>query len=333
MPRVLVIIALLVPALSSRALPAAAGQLPPNRLCIGGRVLDAATNRPLSQARVFLYPVPYPEGHRPARSISDAAGEFGFTSLPEGSYRLGVNKLGFYPTPGAGFPLVSIGNCAQPAAADVLMSKGGVLAGRVVSASGTPLTGILVGAVLVGASGSTDSLVPSPSTARTDGGGEYRVESLKPGDYVIVAHPGRRRAGAERGLADVRTFFPGTPSLDRARRVTLGAAQTVAGLDLTLADVPTFNVSGIAVDRSGQPEADAVVTLVDDWPLFGGTRSVARTGRDGQFRFPGVAAGRYRLVVTSPSGRRAPATELIPSVSVTILDADVVGLVVTIADR
>jgi hypothetical protein len=306
------------------------GVAPPEsaELCIVGRVLDATTSRPLAAARVFLYPLPIPDGYRPVPSVTSVAGEFEFSALPAGAYRLGVNKLGFYPVAGSGSPLVTIGSCTRPATADLLMSKGGVVAGRVMAPSGVPLRNVPVGAVRVVAGSARADLVPSPSPARTNERGEYRVESLSPGEYLIVANPGRR-FGADYGLTDTRTFWPGTLSLDGAARVTVAGTERVEHLDFRLVAAPTFDVTASVIDHDGSAVADALVTLVDDWHLFGGEKARAVTNREGLVRMPGVPAGNYRLVASSGGERSSSPHGALP-VNIAVADADVAGIVVTI---
>jgi hypothetical protein len=169
------------------------------------------------------------------------------------------------------------------------------------------------------------------AVARTNNVGEYRVESLQPGQYVIVANPGHGPVGpAAGGITDSRTFFPGTLDFSKARRVTIGPAQTVAGLDFKMLAAPTFDVSGIAVDGIGRPLADALVALRGDWSLFGGHKGSSRTDQEGYFRIPRLAAGRYKLTVTRPGEDRAPVTRQTPFIRVNVIDVDVTGLVVPV---
>src|SRR5262247_2716757 len=91
---------------------------------ISGRVLDDATYQPLANARVFLYPNPFPEGGRPALAITNRDGDFAFTALPAGSYRLGTNKLGFFPTPGIDMPSVTLDGSGADVNVELTMSKG-----------------------------------------------------------------------------------------------------------------------------------------------------------------------------------------------------------------
>jgi hypothetical protein len=298
---------------------------------ISGRVLDDATSQPIANVRVFLYPNPFPVGGRPASTMTNEDGDFAFRTIQPGSYRLGTNKLGFFPTLGVGMPFVTLAGSGEQLKIDLIMSEGGVLAGRVLDQSGRPLKHVWVGALRVFGVAELEQAIPSAAVARTNDVGEYRVESLQAGQYVIVANPGHGPIGPAAGrVTDSRTYFPGTLDFAKARPVTIGPAQTVAGLDFKMVTAPTFEVSGIAVDEAGRALAGAFIALDADWSLFGGPKGSSRTDPDGHFQITRIAAGRYMLTVTSPGGERKPVTRQTPFIRVNVIDADVRGLVVPV---
>jgi protocatechuate 3,4-dioxygenase beta subunit len=131
---------------------------------------------------MFLYPNPIPEGDRPALTITNPDGDFAFTAVPPGSYRLGTNKLGFFPTPGIDMPAVTLDGSGADVNVELTMSKGGALAGRVSDQSGRPLRNVWVGALRVVGLAELEQAIPSVAVARTNDVGEYRVDSLQPGD-------------------------------------------------------------------------------------------------------------------------------------------------------
>jgi hypothetical protein len=292
-----------------------------------GRVLDDATHQPLANARVFLYPKPFPIGGRPASTMTNENGGFAFTALQLGSYGLGTNKSGFFPTPGVGMPSVTLANSGEQAHIELAMSKGGALAGRVLDQSGRPLKDVLVGALQIVGFGELEEAVPSVSVARTNDAGEYRVESLQPGQHVIIANALQPVAG---GNTDSRTFFPGTLEFAKAQRVTVGPAQAVAHLDFEMLTAPTFEVSGVAVDSAGRTLAGVLVGIDADWSLFGGAKGSSRTDPEGHFRILRLTAGRYMLTVRRPREEQTTMTRQTPFIRVNIVDADVSGMVVPV---
>jgi hypothetical protein len=195
------------------------------------------------------------------------------------------------------------------------------------------LKNIWVGALRVVGGGQT---IPSPSVARTDDRGQYRVQSLRPGQYVIIANTGHGPIGPEaKGVADSRTYFPSTLDIAAARHVSVGPAQVVSGLDFTLLTAPLFEVSGTVVDETGEVHPGEWIALdadYADWPLFGGRKATSRTGADGRFRFAGIAPGSYLLRVGRP-GRENYRSGQTWLMAVEVIDANVTSMVVSVPRR
>jgi protocatechuate 3,4-dioxygenase beta subunit len=298
-----------------------------------GRVLNDATFQPIANARVFLYPIPFPAGGHPVTAVTNDDGEYVFRPVRPGSYRLGTNKPGFLPAPGVEMPVVTLA-VSEERRVDLTMSLGGVLAGRILDESGRPLKNVWVGALRVIGIADLNQALPSVAVARTNDLGEYRVEGLQSGQYVIVANPGHGPIGAAAGgITDSRTYFPGTLNFTKAQHMTVGPAQTVEGLDFKMATAPTFEVSGFAVDDAGRAVPDALVALNADWSLFGGLKGSSRTDSDGRFLFTRISAGDYMLTMTNPGNERKPVTRQTPFVRVNVVDADVSGLIIQLPIR
>jgi protocatechuate 3,4-dioxygenase beta subunit len=294
---------------------------------ISGRVLDDSAYRPLANTRVFLYPVPFPTGLRPSLSITNHDGEFVFPHLEPGSYRLGTNKLGYLPTPGVE-TLIILKEGETRENIDLTMTRGATLAGRVFDQSGQPLRNIGVGALQV-VEGTRTRLVPSVATDQTNELGEFRVQSLLPGRYVLVANLTSGPIGAVAdGVLDSLNYFPGTLDLSSARTLEVARGATVGGLDFMLLTAPHFGVSGIVIDEFARPVSGAVVALDAEWPLFGGRKGSSGTDADGRFRMNLLAPGDYRLTVTPPGTNPTPITGRTPFVRVHVSENDVVDLAI-----
>jgi hypothetical protein len=308
----------------------AAGQPPPSTAAsaqIAGRVLDDLTSEPLANARVFLYSVPYPGGSRPPLSITNESGEYVFKRLEPGSYSLGVNKSGFLPVFRVRATLVNLGDGERRDGIDLLMSRGGVLAGRVVDESGKPLSKIWVGALRLNEMERLEQAVPSPETVRTDASGVFRLESIRPGQYVVLANRTSDQDGQE---TDSITYFPGTLDHSRAQFLRIGPRETIGGLDFTVIPAPTFDVSGFAIDHAGRPVSGWLVSLEADRPLFGGPKGSTRSDAEGRFRIGRVSAGDYKLTVTNRRSQHEAVARQTALVRVNIVDADVSGLVIQV---
>jgi hypothetical protein len=95
---------------------------------------------------------------------------------------------------------------------------------------------------------------------------------------------------------------------------------TVSGTDITgliikLA-VPTYTISGQALDNSGSPISGQTILLRDPYNLGGGWQP---TGNDGSFTLGGIAPGSYTILIGNPDSP-------IASADITITDHDIQDL-------
>jgi hypothetical protein len=164
---------------------------------------------------------------------------------------------------------------------------------------------------------------------------------LPPGTYVIQAFPGRREAGflvlsaadvdaalaaplpprsplgslllpeptVGRSVMLAPIYFPGTPLLDQATRVTVAVGEERSAVDFVMDHIPALRVEGTVVRRDGAPSANARVELSASGAS--GDRSAQQTsttGPEGAFSFDAVPPGAYRLTaVDSNPGAGVPA--------------------------
>ena len=149
---------------------------------IKGHIVDAATKAPLSGARVRL------SGSSPRGPVlTDDAGAFVFNGLPAGTYSFFIEQNGY---PSTSWPDASrwIRRGDAPiklAATDnvenvtLAIERGGVVAGKVVSDTGEPISGAHVSLAGV-------ALPTFTRNGTTNNLGDYRVADLPPGRYVFV---------------------------------------------------------------------------------------------------------------------------------------------------
>lgn len=148
------------------------------------------------------------------------------------------------------------------------------------------------------------------SPGRVTPEGTYRIDNLEPGDWLVIAR------------------VPGTP-LQTQGRVTLEPGAAEARLDLEFGGGLTL--SG-RVLRNGGPAAGQGVRLV------GGAAAVheAETDHEGRFRFGGLEAGSYELVLSSLRGevRHRETLEIAADreVLIELRTADLAGRVLDSAD-
>jgi hypothetical protein len=138
--------------------------------------------------------------------------------------------------------------------------------------------------------------------------------------------------GVVQTMAYAQTYFPGTPGITDARRVTVEAGQRASNINFALVPGRTATISGMASDSAGRPIAGRNVGLIQE--LVGPSGGLlmmsgnASTGTDGTFAIKNVAPGQYKLRVQTLSdlpGQRVPGQE-IASVPISVDGVDITDL-------
>jgi protocatechuate 3,4-dioxygenase beta subunit len=299
-----------------------------------GRVVAADSGRPVRRARVFLNGISIPGGRG---TLTDDEGRFELTELPEGRYTLTAGKTGFITLSygqrrplQAGTPIQLTAD-QQLTGLEFRLPRGSVIAGHVYDDTGDPLPGAMVRVFRYEYAQGNRQLVPVGG-GQTDDLGAYRVWGLNPGDYYVSAATpnvnvggpgfgaaiggplagrggrGGRGVTATLGTVDVPeqeqvgyapTFYPGVPSINEARPVSVGLSVEVPSIDFGVLLVRTARVSGHVTNPDGTPTtAGNIALLPEAGPRGGGGRGGgfgSRIDWDGSFAIAGVAPGRYVL--------------------------------------
>jgi carboxypeptidase family protein len=304
------------------ARPLKPGETPPKGTAvIRGYVLAAGSGAPIRRAQVRAMAMNVGGG---GVTSTDAEGRYEIKDLPAGRYTISASKGGYVtgqygqrrPTE-PGTPI----EIADGMAADKLnfaLARGGVIAGHILDDNGDPIAGVQVAAMRYGFMAGSRRLIGAGSEGgndRTDDQGGFRLYGLPPGDYYVSAtYRGMMMMGPEinNTQADgfAPTYFPGTPNVAEAQRVSPKAGQEIAGINFSLLVARLARVSGRAVNSRGQPASRNMVMLMPADPVGGmvfmGGNNMA--GPDGTFQIPNVAPGRYVLNVR-PMGAPTPADE------------------------
>jgi large repetitive protein len=267
-----------------------------------GRVIDAATHKPVVDARVIASAE---EGRWSARS--GAGGSYELRGLPAQGYVLSVEAPRYASWSRRGLRLES----GKPAALDVPLSPAASLSGKVVDPAGAPIEGAVGRLVAAGPGrgfrGRSGAAPTDDTSFRTAKDGTFKLDRLAPGENqeLVVRHDSHETATVG-GL-------------------TLAPGSVHSGLKVVLP--PGLAVQGVVHDDQGHPVPGADVDLARN-PGFGGggrrgpptaalagpdRRPQVQTGADGRFQVKGLSTGDWTLTVSKTGFAR----EVVDPVKVT----------------
>lgn len=323
------------------ARPVRPGETPPKGTAVlKGTVMAAGSATPIRRAQVRASSY---EGRGGGITSTDADGNFEIRDLPAGRYNVMAIKGGYVAgqfgqrRPGEpGTPIdLSEGQTADKV--NFSLSRGSVISGKIVDDGGEPVSGTMVAAVRYQFMSGARRLVPAGSegsTDRTDDQGGFRLYGLPPGDYFVSAAnrsnqfmaPGMTNTEAD-GFAP--TYFPGTPNIGEAARVTVRAGQEMSAANFALIVARMARVRGRALNSRGEPVSNATLMMTVDDPTvaFGMNMLNAMVAADGTFQFANVAPGRYNLQVR-PSGMPSANSEF-ANMKVAVGNDDLDNLIIT----
>lgn len=258
---------------------------------ISGRVVTD-TGRSLAAARVDLI---RPGGYARVNqsTVADEEGRYSFDGVAPGSYRLRASSAGYVP--------LDSGVGAQDDAfyrpgdvVDLVLTKGGVISGRLVDVRGQPAIQALVSALPFGERAWDDSF---GGMALTDDRGDYRIFGLPPGAYMV-------RAGGKPGTSlmtphdDMAPAFFTQSASGRPSLVQVGFGLEAGHINIQLRDVEGFVVAGsVKLDGSSNPEPAEAMVMLSDFETAAPVHLSLTSQEEARsvFRFENVAAGDYRL--------------------------------------
>ena len=322
------------------ARPLRPGETPPKGSgVLKGQVIASGTGTPVRRAQVRAMSM---EGRGGGVTSTDNEGRYEIKDLPAGRYNITASKGGFSPgnfgqrRPGEpGTPIdLSDGQTAEKV--NFVLARGGVIAGRIVDDGGEPVSGTMVAAMRYQFVQGTRRLVPANgegSTDRTDDQGSFRLFGLPPGDYYVSASnrsgmmmmPGMNNTESE---AFAPTYFPGTPNVSEATRVSVKPGQEMTGANFAMIVARMARVRGRAINSRGEPVTGAMLMMMPDEPMsMGMNMNNAMVAGDGTFQFANIPPGRYNLQVR-PTGMPSASSEF-GSVKVVVGNDDLDNVIVT----
>jgi hypothetical protein len=278
----------------------------PGTATIRGRVLAADSGLPLRKAQVRLNST---EGGATAArfenqlTTTDAAGRYEFGKLPAGRYKLSAMKGGYVsfeygqrrPTE-SGKPIEVLADQILEKI-DFALPRGAVMTGHVFDEFGEPAANVQVAPMRFQFDDRGRRRLIPVGGATTNDLGEFRIFALTPGDYYLSATFPEQFGESNDRAAYAPIYYPGTPELDLAERLTVASGQTVTGLSLALSTVRTVRISGTAVDSEGRPMPGFLIVAPSRSKVADKNPRTSLVQPDGSFTVGGLTPGEYRLLV------------------------------------
>ncbi len=245
---------------------------------IAGVVLDSPTRRPIPDFQIYTMRAAGMGGMRP-KSFSSGDGSFTLEHLPAGRVDLSAAAVGYVRGTLNG---VEVTDGKTTANVELRLDPAGRVSGRVTSRDGETLSGVYVSVMQGGARGGTIS-----DSATTDSNGEFKLESVPPGDQQIA--------------------FSKQGYVRQEKSVESGAGKE-SRVDVVLDH--GLEMQGRVIDESGQavPMADVRAQATGDG---GGARSDA----SGSFTIAGLRDLHYSLVARKNGYVEARIDDVVPASS------------------
>lgn len=251
---------------------------------IAGTVTEARGESPVQGVEVCATPL----GAKPWQGTcthTEAGGGYSIRPLTSGEYTVVFHGTGDLLTQyyklhgGAGeAEAVRVADGTVAEGIDAKLARGGAISGRVTDAiSGKPLAEVEACAQPSGSGGE------GRVCAGTDAAGEYTIEGLATGSYLVSYQPWQKNY--------FYSYYGGAGGESEAQAVAVVAESTVSGIDVGLQ--PGAEISGLVTERgTGNPVAGAEV-CARSLGLFGFGRECSQSGSDGRYSIARLQAGVY----------------------------------------
>jgi hypothetical protein len=288
------------------ALAALAAAQAPGRE-ITARIIDGLTGQPIPRVRFTLTGGGLLDG---LTGTSESEDSVVLSSVRPGTYRLTLEKAGYFPEP---YELI-VTDSSPATLGEIVMTAKREISGTVRWQDGEPSARAQVR--VIGIRGG--KIVPRPDlqTIQTNDRGEFVIGNLRPGRYILVAAPPTFTGGidpsgqvAQGGVPRLAfpVFFPGVNVADARATIDLRGTLNVPNVSIIFEEKPGVVVEGTVVPSSTAPMGTNVTISIGNQGLF----TASTQGRAGDtFRIGPIPAGFYVLDASSQGAQ--PGRLLIP---------------------
>jgi hypothetical protein len=265
---------------------------------VGGIVTNSLTGEPILRAHVLLYSsTTGPDGlPQTYGALTNQEGKFTIAQLSPGRYTASADRVGFVMLPKTVSALnfnFALASGDKKEDLNLILTPAGAIVGRVLDAAGEP-----VADALVRAEGSEGA-----ETAATDEQGRYRIGGLRPGKYRVQASPRPSQFLPEirtDGTQDIHyssTYYPDSLARASARRLDLGPAAELGGIDIRLVRTGILSVSGKVSGMPGGNTRTGIEATREGENGNSGAETIVKP--DGSFTISPFDPGKYTLAAVS----------------------------------
>jgi protocatechuate 3,4-dioxygenase beta subunit len=279
--------------------------LNPGTSSIHGRVIDALTGKPIEGAGVRLVDTTMERETtevagrrtvttraftRSSTTLTDSNGRYAFDGIRAGAYRLLVTHrmylLSCMPPAAirAQCDAITVDTDQRMADANVSLTPGGVIRGRLLDKNGQPIAGAYVKAEV-------EQPLQGANTAVTGADGRFEITSVPPGAMLIRVDPPGSRPTWHRTM-----YYPGVHLRDEAQLVTAEIGATL-DLEIRLREIPTATIRATLHGPEGFRVQKMTFANPDTRMLLNGHVSDA-----GVVTVTDLDEGRYAIAATATSG-------------------------------
>jgi hypothetical protein len=269
-------------------------------------------------------------------------GNFEFANLPPGSYYLLATHTGMIMEGARLAGMLINVEAGQSPNLNLVLLSGGAITGRILNEEGEPMQNVSVAAQRYVYTVAGRRLTVA-KRATSDDKGEFRLFSLKPGSYLLLADAARGsvedgdatgiaigpalNAGASKQDQKIYapTYYQNESSPEQASTIVLKPGEEIQA-NFALVRVSAHHISGkisgVAVPKSAdKPEQFRCIVMAmrqgSPFPV-----SMALMGKDSTFDIGAVVPGKYKITVMQPEAEGA----VTGSKDVVVSSTDVTGV-------
>ncbi len=277
------------------------GERPQGKCSISGKVVSAATGKPVNRARMYLF---YNITCGVIFSNTADDGTFTFKDIPKGPFSLqsshtaGYQDVAYNPEGKPGkYPPFSLQDGEHRTGIVLKAKQACRISGKIMDENGKIPEKIKTLEVLAWLKMDNDKGYQTEHAIVNRADGSYSIDGLDGKPVYVMAINWR---AAKEGNACPPIYYPGVFSRSDAKRIAFDKERTVENINITLKKTGGLILEGTVLDEAGKPVPEAFVVAHRRDMLFDFV--TAYTDNQGHYQIQGLGDGR----IFGSRGRRPP---------------------------